>query len=48
MTKDEMAHPAIVPRDEWLVARKKLLGDENELTKHCDRVNAERRRLPMV
>ena len=29
-------------------ARKKLLADEKELTKHCDRVGAERRRLPMV
>ena len=28
--------------------RKKLLAHENELTKHRDRVNAERRRLPMV
>jgi predicted dithiol-disulfide oxidoreductase (DUF899 family) len=48
MTKDDVAHPAIVLRDEWLVERKKLLEHEKELTKHHDRVNAERRRLPMV
>jgi len=34
--------------DEWLVARKKLFEHEKELSKHHDRVNAERRRLPMV
>ena len=41
-------HPPIVSRDQWLAERKKLLVDEKELTKHYDRVNAERRRLPMV
>lgn len=35
-------------RDEWLLERKKLLAHEKELTKRRDRVNAERRRLPMV
>ena len=34
--------------DEWLVERKKLLEHEKELTKHYDRVSAERRRLSMV
>ena len=50
MTKaeSEIAHPAIVLRNEWLVERKKLLGHEKELNEHYDRVNAERRRLPMV
>jgi predicted dithiol-disulfide oxidoreductase (DUF899 family) len=38
----------IVSREQWLIARKKLLAEEKELTKHYDRVNAERRRLPMV
>jgi predicted dithiol-disulfide oxidoreductase (DUF899 family) len=38
----------IVLREEWLVERKKLLGHEKDLTEHYDRVNAERRRLPMV
>jgi predicted dithiol-disulfide oxidoreductase (DUF899 family) len=41
-------HPDIVSRDEWLVERKKLLAREKELTRELDRVNALRRRLPMV
>jgi predicted dithiol-disulfide oxidoreductase (DUF899 family) len=41
-------HPPIVSRDRWLAERKRLLAHEKELTKHYDRVNAERRRLPMV
>ena len=48
MTKSDIAHPVIVLREEWLVQRKKLLGHEKDLTEHYDRVNAERRRLPMV
>jgi predicted dithiol-disulfide oxidoreductase (DUF899 family) len=40
--------PAIVSRDEWLVARKRLLQEEKELTRARDRLNANRRRLPMV
>jgi hypothetical protein len=43
-----MAYPALVSRDEWLVARKKLLVMEKEFTRHRDALNAERRRLPMV
>lgn len=42
------AHPRILSRDEWLAERKELLAHEKDLTKHYDRVNAERRRLPMV
>jgi predicted dithiol-disulfide oxidoreductase (DUF899 family) len=41
-------HPPIVSRDQWLAERQKLLVYEKELTKHRDRINAERRRLPMV
>jgi predicted dithiol-disulfide oxidoreductase (DUF899 family) len=41
-------HPKIVSPDQWLAERKKLLAHEKELTKQRDRVNAERRRLPMV
>jgi predicted dithiol-disulfide oxidoreductase (DUF899 family) len=41
-------HPQIVSREEWVAERKKLLADEKEMTKHYDRVNAKRRRLPMV
>jgi predicted dithiol-disulfide oxidoreductase (DUF899 family) len=48
MAPTETAIPKIVSRDEWLAERKKLLAHEKELTRHKDRVNAERRRLPMV
>ena len=41
-------HPPVVSAELWLEERKKLLADEKELTKHLDRVNARRRRLPMV
>src|ERR1700737_3500685 len=48
MTTDTIPHPPIVSRDQWLAERKKLLWHEKELTRHRDRINAERRRLPMV
>ena len=48
MIQNAIAHPNIVGRDEWLTARKTLLEHEKEHTKHRDRINAERRRLPMV
>src|SRR5712671_3687187 len=48
MTTSIIPHPPIVSRDQWLADRKRLLAHEKELTKHYDRVNAERRRLPMV
>ncbi|SNY70485.1 DUF899 domain-containing protein [Paractinoplanes atraurantiacus] len=41
-------NPTVVSRDEWLAARQELLVQEKELTKASDRVNAARRRLPMV
>jgi predicted dithiol-disulfide oxidoreductase (DUF899 family) len=41
-------HPPIVSEDEWRDERLKLLAHEKELTKEYDRLNAERRRLPMV
>jgi predicted dithiol-disulfide oxidoreductase (DUF899 family) len=41
-------HPKIVSRDDWLAERKKLLTHEKEFTKRRDRINAKRRRLPMV
>jgi predicted dithiol-disulfide oxidoreductase (DUF899 family) len=40
--------PEVVSREEWLAARKALLAKEKELTRARDRVNADRRRLPMV
>jgi predicted dithiol-disulfide oxidoreductase (DUF899 family) len=48
MIQHKVAHPNIVAPDEWLTARKTLLEHEKELTQQRDRVNAERRRLPMV
>ncbi|HKI04213.1 MAG TPA: DUF899 domain-containing protein [Thermoanaerobaculia bacterium] len=47
-TTTTTAHPKVASREEWLAARKDLLAKEKELTKHHDRVSAERRRLPMV
>ncbi|HEY5981324.1 MAG TPA: DUF899 domain-containing protein [Microlunatus sp.] len=40
--------PEVVSRAEWLAARKELLAQEKELVRLRDRVNAGRRRLPMV
>jgi predicted dithiol-disulfide oxidoreductase (DUF899 family) len=48
MTISATPHPPIVSRAEWLAERKKLLPHEKERTKHYDRVNSERRRIPMV
>jgi predicted dithiol-disulfide oxidoreductase (DUF899 family) len=48
MMKNEIAHPKIVGHSEWLTARKTLLEHEKEYTRQRDRINAERRRLPMV
>ncbi len=45
---NESAMPRIVSGEDWLRERKKHLANEKELTKHHDRVTAERRRLPMV
>lgn len=43
-----MARPRVVAREQWLSARKELLGREKELTRLRDALDAERRRLPMV
>lgn len=40
--------PAVVSREQWFAARRELLSKEKELTRARDRLNAERRRLPMV
>jgi predicted dithiol-disulfide oxidoreductase (DUF899 family) len=40
--------PEVVSREEWLAARTELLAKEKELTRARDRLNADRRRLPMV
>jgi predicted dithiol-disulfide oxidoreductase (DUF899 family) len=43
-----MTYPRIVSQEEWLAARAELLLKEKEATRARDRLNAERRRLPMV
>lgn len=48
MPESEVAHPPIVSPAEWLEQRRALLEKEKELTRQSDRINAERRRLPMV
>jgi predicted dithiol-disulfide oxidoreductase (DUF899 family) len=48
MEANRIPHPPIVSRDQWLDERRKLLAHEKEFTRQYDRVNAERRRLPMV
>ena len=46
--KNEMNPSKVVPRDEWLVARKDLLTREKELTRLHDEVSRHRRELPWV
>jgi predicted dithiol-disulfide oxidoreductase (DUF899 family) len=40
--------PRTASREEWRAERVKLLGHEKRLTHQRDRINAQRRRLPMV
>ena len=46
--RDRVPSPTVVTEGDWLTQRKALLEEEKELTRHLDRVNAARRRLPMV
>src|SRR3984957_2476180 len=48
MSTNNTPHPPIVSREQWLAERKNLLADEKEQTKKYDRVNAQRRRVPVV
>ena len=48
MKQNDVVQPNVVSRDEWLAQRKEHLIHEKLLIKQRDRVNAERRRLPMV
>ena len=48
MVQETIPHPPIVSAKEWDAKRSALLIHEKELTRQRDRVNAERRRLPMV
>jgi predicted dithiol-disulfide oxidoreductase (DUF899 family) len=43
-----MTFPRIASREEWLAARLDLLEQEKELTRVRDRLNTQRRNLPMV
>lgn len=43
-----MSLPDVVSREEWVAARNRFLVTEKELTRARDRVNAQRRELPMV
>ena len=46
--RERVPSPKVVAAGDWLTQRKALLEQEKELTRHLDRVNATRRRLPMV
>src|ERR687897_1729750 len=46
--RERVPSPKVVAEGEWLTQRKALLEQEKELTRQLDRVNAARRRLPMV
>jgi len=48
MSKAVRNLPDVVSEQEWLAARLELLEKEKALTAERDRLNAERRRLPMV
>jgi len=48
MTVKDIDLPRVVSQKEWLEARVKLLAEEKALTVARDRLNADRRRLPMV
>ena len=43
-----MSLPKIVSAEEWTTARRALLAKEKEFTRQRDRLNTERRELPMV
>lgn len=46
--KTTVTYPDVVTRREWLAARKALLETEKEHTRAKDRLNQQRRELPMV
>jgi predicted dithiol-disulfide oxidoreductase (DUF899 family) len=43
-----MDTPRVVSRQDWSAAREQLLVKEKELTRACDALAAERRRMPWV
>jgi predicted dithiol-disulfide oxidoreductase (DUF899 family) len=48
MSTSVIVNPKVVSRDEWLVAREKLLVKEKLLTRERDALAAERRRMPWL
>src|ERR1700676_180327 len=48
MTTSRIENHKIASREEWLVARKKLLAREKQLTRERDALAVERRQLPWV
>ena len=48
MSSEKVPAPPVVSPQEWRAQRVALLEQEKELTRQMDRVNAARRRLPMV
>ena len=48
MTISTRSYPKVATREDWRAARIELLAREKEATRLRDRVNASRRRLPMV
>jgi predicted dithiol-disulfide oxidoreductase (DUF899 family) len=46
--EESLQNHEVVSREAWLVARRKLLSREKELTRLRDAISAERRRLPWV
>src|SRR6266852_5817850 len=48
MSTRTVENPKVVSREEWLVARKRLLAKEKQLTRQRDAIAAERRQLPWV
>src|SRR5881398_3682722 len=48
MSTRTVENPKVVSREEWLVARKKLLAKEKQLTRQRYAIAAERRQLPWV
>ncbi len=48
MSSSPVDLPSVVSRDEWLIARKKLLAQEQEATRTLAELGAARRALPMV
>lgn len=48
MSENEIERPPVVSHQEWLEAQSEFRQKEKALTRQIDKLNAERRRLPMV